>query len=411
MTYPFYVYLTNVPWPKDPLEDQIRWLEEERGGTVSQEVREKFRSLQKAAHFNNISFQDLYVLHDIASAKKLSFPDLCTWALGTPFKETWKPEELATNRSKFSEKLKSLERIRAIADENKVDFRDLCTYALTVTFKESRVDVDELAKDKKKLQTEVAALTLRGKNEPANAELQLALAQSLEGLGDVHDRLHESTDAIKSLEQSRRIYELLFWKPTDSPAVLEGLANVCSKLGDLSSASDRASSKAESYGLYQRSVAALDRLCSRPNANPEWIRDKARVLRQLGSLCSRVFSPTEGVRWWSQAIDQRDEQAGCELATLFREHPELPKAFPATTQNLLKLLGGKAKKDLITLPNPAHVEALLQFADWYDKGTNVEPDHTKADHCRYLAHYARGWRRSTRDVTTTPCPICRRSAN
>jgi tetratricopeptide (TPR) repeat protein len=59
--YPFHVYIMDVRWPKDPLEDQARWLEEERGGKIPEEVRESFRKLHKIAHENNVSFQDLCV--------------------------------------------------------------------------------------------------------------------------------------------------------------------------------------------------------------------------------------------------------------------------------------------------------------------------------------------------------------
>lgn len=67
--YPFDVYIMDVRWPKDPLEDQARWLEEERGGTIPEPVRESFRKLHKLAHDNNVSYQDL-----------------CVYALGTASK-------------------------------------------------------------------------------------------------------------------------------------------------------------------------------------------------------------------------------------------------------------------------------------------------------------------------------------
>ncbi len=390
LTYPMYVYITNVPWPKDPLEDQARWLLEEQGGTIPEEVRERFRALQTAAHQNNIDLQELCKLHEIASADKVSFPDLCTYALGTPFKETWKAEELARNKSKFSEKFQKIERLYKIATENKVSFRDLCTYALNTTFKESQTDPEQLARDKSELLKKVAALTDRAKKEPENAEMQLALAQALERLGAAHLGLDERKEAVQAFERSRQVYELLYWKPANSAVVFEGLGNVCSKLGALSDGSDIKEME-KAYALYRRSVDAFDQLSSRRDAGPEWQKDNALTLRRLGSLCGRIASPGEGVRWYFKAMELSDKTAAEELAALYREHPELAAAFPDATRKLLELLGGPAKKDLVTLPNPAHIAALFQFADWYEKGINVKADPNKADHCRYLASYARGW--------------------
>jgi hypothetical protein len=61
LKYKFHIYISNVPWPKDPLEDQARWLEEERGGTIPEDIRESFRKLHKKAHETNQSYIDLCV--------------------------------------------------------------------------------------------------------------------------------------------------------------------------------------------------------------------------------------------------------------------------------------------------------------------------------------------------------------
>jgi len=67
--YPFHVYVTNVPWPTDPLADQARWLLEMRGGIIPEDVRESFRKLHKIAHENDISFIDL-VAYALENAKQ-----------------------------------------------------------------------------------------------------------------------------------------------------------------------------------------------------------------------------------------------------------------------------------------------------------------------------------------------------
>lgn len=53
------LHLTNVPWPKDPLEDQARWLKEAYGGTIPEDVRESVRKLHKIAYERNVGFVKL----------------------------------------------------------------------------------------------------------------------------------------------------------------------------------------------------------------------------------------------------------------------------------------------------------------------------------------------------------------
>ena len=73
--YPFHVYITDVPWPTDPLADQARWVSEMRGGTIPEDVRESFRKLHKIAHENNVPFTDLAV-YALGNANKEESTDL-----------------------------------------------------------------------------------------------------------------------------------------------------------------------------------------------------------------------------------------------------------------------------------------------------------------------------------------------
>lgn len=56
--FPFNIYITDSIRPFD---DQVRWVQEVRGGKVPQEVIESFHRLYKIAKDNNVSFQDLCV--------------------------------------------------------------------------------------------------------------------------------------------------------------------------------------------------------------------------------------------------------------------------------------------------------------------------------------------------------------
>ncbi len=59
ITYPTGIYVTNVPWPTNPLEGQARWLWEERRGKIPQNVMDSFLRVQRIAHENNVSFVEL----------------------------------------------------------------------------------------------------------------------------------------------------------------------------------------------------------------------------------------------------------------------------------------------------------------------------------------------------------------
>jgi|GEM_PF-3280298 len=51
--------VTEVMWPKEPIEDQIHTFEEDTGGKVIGKFQDIYHKLQKAAHDNNVSFIDL----------------------------------------------------------------------------------------------------------------------------------------------------------------------------------------------------------------------------------------------------------------------------------------------------------------------------------------------------------------
>ncbi len=63
---PFNIYVGEVGPGVHPLQFQARWLSEERGGTIPSEVMDSFQKLA-----------------DIALENKVSFEELCVYALGT----------------------------------------------------------------------------------------------------------------------------------------------------------------------------------------------------------------------------------------------------------------------------------------------------------------------------------------
>ncbi|MCC5612573.1 DUF2610 domain-containing protein, partial [Nostoc sp. CHAB 5834] len=58
---PFDVYIGNPDPDSHPLQYQSRWLSENRGGSIPQEVMDSFEKLYALAQKNEVSFEDLCV--------------------------------------------------------------------------------------------------------------------------------------------------------------------------------------------------------------------------------------------------------------------------------------------------------------------------------------------------------------
>ena len=68
--HPFHVYIGDPKPGKHPLHNQAWWLSSERGGTIPQDVMDSFERIYK-----------------ISQANKVSFEDLCVYALGNANKK------------------------------------------------------------------------------------------------------------------------------------------------------------------------------------------------------------------------------------------------------------------------------------------------------------------------------------
>ena len=71
---PFDLYVGEPANNRHPLYFQSKWLSEERGGTIPQEVMDSFAKLQKISIENDVSFEELceYALGQAAEEKKNS---------------------------------------------------------------------------------------------------------------------------------------------------------------------------------------------------------------------------------------------------------------------------------------------------------------------------------------------------
>ena len=60
---PFYVYVYQKPedYPYRGIDGQIKWLKENRGRTIPEDIAESFRKLHQIAEDNDVSFPELAV--------------------------------------------------------------------------------------------------------------------------------------------------------------------------------------------------------------------------------------------------------------------------------------------------------------------------------------------------------------
>ncbi len=186
--YPFQIYITEVPWPKDPLEDQARWLLVERGGTIPEEVRDSFRRLHKIAHENNVSFQDL-----------------CVYALGTAEKEEKKKEKYRQDKEKSltailrlkDQVAKSPDNLKGHAELARV-YEELARAHLELKESVDAAQAYESCRDRYELLSE---------KEPANILYRQSLGETCLALSRVLGDLRKFDQAFAACHRHQEVFE------------------------------------------------------------------------------------------------------------------------------------------------------------------------------------------------------------
>jgi len=301
--YAFYIYITNVKWPKHPLEDQARWLKEVRGGTIPQDVMDTFGRLSKLAHDNNSSFVDV-----------------CISELG---------------RARDGSGLE-IENLGKSPDDT----------VSSVT--PDRSTADPLAGLQARLVEQKAKLA----RSPGNLATAIEAAQTYEEYGQRRLRAGQPRESADALRESVRLSERIAREQPSVPEHRERLAATLTWLGK---------AHVQLKDLYAASnsfLRRLDLLEQLQREQPSTSRRAAIAETHLmfGELAEVRGDRAEALSWYARATEEESEKAATKVATLLRATADLPDLLPA---NLKAIYQGLIKRGA----QPSHPAFIGNFVD------------------------------------------------
>jgi tetratricopeptide (TPR) repeat protein len=422
LKYSFYIYITNIPWPKDPLEDQARWLEEERGGTIRQKDRENFRMLQSRAHANNDSFVELcdkaFAKDDPADAKNV---------------EKYKKKKAAL-LAEIADRSRQLEAGPSTASR----------LALARSYEELAAVYKDLAEAKERVRAceqaqQLYEAELRGR--PVSPEILEHVAEIEYQLGDAYH--HGGEDFTKShaaYQRSLALLDQLASRGGTTADFVKDRVRTMTAIGDICAS---ALTPAEAMCWYVKAMELDDSAVASKIAStyldhpevaailPESTRQiLVRAARETGNdprACRERFAAElekvrlrrreetmarlreEVAEWHDLAAAYRGKGRDPDLRkalikefealrqqvglapsdpTLARDQAsvadEIARSFADSKQMEAAVLWTERAADL------GHAESLLRLSDWLERGTNVKVDPRKASRYRYGGHLLRG---------------------
>jgi serine/threonine protein kinase len=291
LKYPFNVYVTEVPWPKDPLEDQARWLWEKRGGTIPKEVREAFNKLHKIAYENKVSFQDL-----------------CVYALGTAAAEAGQQVKV----------------------EAGADARGRGSSAGHVDL--SPASVQPGASDPQApLKARLVDLKTKIDNAPNDLRLLADMARTYDALARTHLEAKNDRESMTAWEPCLRIRETIARaKPLDTE-VREELAKTYQEIGRIHA---RARDFDHAYEMYHRQMDVLETVIAENySATARAAVTETQML--LGELFDAKGDKVEAVRWELKAMARGDSRAAKKVALLTQLLPDVAALLPTEARAVL----------------------------------------------------------------------------
>ena len=281
--FPFYLYVTNVPWPKHPLEGQARWLREERGGTVPQDVLDSFRGLQKIAHENNVSFVDL-----------------CVLALATPGAGEGRKTE----------------------DEKILDPTAVAASPETP----SKAARDPLAA----LKARLVDAKMRHDKAPGDLATTREAAQLYHEFGQSLLKANNARESAEALRESVRLRELL---ARAQPTVTEHRQLLAATFLALGHSHEQLKEFDAAYNCFHRRLDLLEQLqVDAPSAEQRSALTERYVI--FGQLAELQGERTDALRWYSLAAEQKGSRAAPKIANLLQLDRSLADVLPKNLQNL-----------------------------------------------------------------------------
>jgi eukaryotic-like serine/threonine-protein kinase len=308
ITYPMHIYVTNVPWPENPLGSQPRWLLEEKGGTIPQNVIDSFLHLHKIAHENNVSFVDL-----------------CVYALGVL------PADEGT----------------ATEGEKK---RDLSTVAAAP----AKADRDPLADMKARL------VDLKSRLDNASGDLKTVreAAKLYQEYGQSLLKSGKYGESVESLSESVRLRELL---TRAQPTLTEHRQLMAATLLSLGQAHMQLKNFDASYNCFHRRVDLLEQL-QVDAPSPEQLSALSERFVTFGELAELRGDRADALRWYSVAVQQKEKQAAVRIAKLLKQDSSLAGVLPQDLQTLFARLEdeGVRTDPAVSAAFANEVDALLE---------------------------------------------------
>jgi len=420
--FPLTVFITNVPWPKDPLEDQARCVQEQYGGTIPTDVREYFRKLHKLAYENN-----------------WSFVDFCQQVLGASSGPDQKKEELTRTKAKLLADIVTL--TQQSSKEPAVE-KEL---ALGKAYDELAAAHEGLAELKESIQAYERALQfylgIQGRS-PNTPDLLKHVARIESNLGNLYlnVNVNEYGKAYTAYQRSLDFWEQLSSRKDAEVIARAGTVRAMRGLGFLCRIAFSPTESAHWYlkAMEQDDPGAASDLASVYLEHPEVAATLPEQTRRLLVRVARDTKndPRAGKSLFAQDVAkerkaQRDEkiaelqdlaaqyhnvavahkapgQRGLYRKALNREfdiHGQRVKLNPADSRSKTdqakvaaelawSYLEATEKEAAVEWTTRAaalgHAQSLLQLSDWYEKGTMVKADLKKANHYGYLGRYGRG---------------------
>ena len=434
--YPFNVYVTDS-WQF--LEDQFTWVEKVRGGKVPKEVTDSFRRLYK-----------------IAKDNKVSFMDLCVYALGTAAgdgkTDNENPIVLSGPKTQADVVLKELAAAKQEIQSGKGDpiakkrlalkYARLAEEEIAASnyFRASNllseslgyIDLDSFNRLRNPKDGDVysyiayvqgALLACTGEPEkgfsrvmdsiqtgPGEVTPEFAVpAGNREfALGWISMKLHRPVEAAvwyrRAMELGHnfaagRVYLVCQLHPDCTRSLP---ADYRRFLGDAKAAATKDESAPAAFArLIKESEAKRNReaTLAAENRRKEQVAHLNEMASQYHEL-AESYDPTTRRDDYRKALTKEFETRG-RLVVLDPPNRMLKDLQANTAAQIARsYLESKQIEAAVQWSHRAasfdHAESMLQLADWYEKGIHLNVDLKKANQYRYLGHYSRA-RRTFRD--------------